>query len=75
MVDITLSAYFLLGRQVIVRNDRIIGVIDIGSFSLVEAYYDYIKPISECDLYKHSDYEKDFYFKIKRRIGELGIDV
>lgn len=70
----TISLYFLLGRYVIVRNDRIIGVIDMGSFGLNKDEYDYIKPISESELYKHN-YEKSFYFMIKQRIGELGIDV
>ena len=70
----TISLYFLLGRYVIVRNDKIIGVIDMGSFTLNSKEYVYIKPISESELYKHSNYEKSFYFKIKQRIGELGID-
>ena len=70
----TISLYFLLGRHVIVRSDRIIGVINMGSFKLNKNEYDYIKPISESELYKHSNYEKSFYFIIKQRIGELGID-
>lgn len=74
MMD-TISVYFSLGRQVIIRNDRIIGVIDMGCISLNKYEYDYIKPISESELYKHNNYEKSFYFIIKRRIGELGIDV
>lgn len=70
----TISVYFLLGRHVIVRNDRIIGVIDMGSFGLNKDEYNYIKPISESELYKHNNYEKSFYYAIKQRIGELGID-
>lgn len=69
-----ISVYFLLGRHVIVRNDRIVGVIDAGSFRLNKYEYNYIEPISENELYKHSNYEKSFYYMIKQRIGELGID-
>lgn len=69
-----IAKYFLLGRQVIIRNDRIIGVIDMGNFTLNGFEYDYIKPTPEYELYKHNNYEKDFYFMIKQRIGELGID-
>ena len=70
-----ISIYFLLGRQVIVRNDKIVGIIDMGSFTLNGFEYDYIKPMSESELYKHNNYKKDFYFMIKQRIGELGIGV
>lgn len=74
MID-AISVYFSLGRQIIIRNDRIIGVINMGCINLNKYEYDYIKPIAENELYKHNNYEKSFYYRIKQRIGELGIDV